>query len=67
MPLDDKILELKKLLHEYPIMKSADDFDNELEKRRKIFKEISAEVEELHNDLEHVWAGNAWKIVENKK
>ena len=64
--LDDKVKKLRELLEQYPEMENSDMFDEELEKRRKLYGEIRDEVEELRNDMERIWADNAWKNVKNK-
>lgn len=66
MSLDIKASKLKELFEQYPEMENTDDFDKELEKRRKLYKEIRDEVEELGNIMEHTWADNAWKNVKDK-
>lgn len=66
MSLDDKVKKLKELLEQYPEMANPNIFDNELEKRRKLYKEIREEIEVLGNDMEHTWADNAWEKVKNK-
>lgn len=66
MSLDSKVLKLKELFEQYPEMENTDDFDKELEKRRKLYKEIRDEVEELGNIMEYTWADNAWKNVKDK-
>ena len=53
-------------VQQFPEMKNPDEFDNELEKRRKLYKEIREEIDVLGNDMEHTWADNAWKNVINK-
>lgn len=66
MSLDEKVKKLKELLKQFPEMKNPDEFDNELEKRRKMYKEIREEIDVIGNDMEHTWADNAWKNVTNK-
>ncbi len=66
MSLDAKVSKLKELFEQYPEMETPHEFDKEIEKRRKLYKEIRDEVEELGNIMEHTWADNAWKNVKNK-
>lgn len=64
--LDDNVKKLRELLEQFPEMENPNDFDNELEKRRNVYKEIKGEVEKLGNDMEHIWAEDAWNKVKIK-
>lgn len=66
MSLDDKVSKLKELLEQFPEMKNPDDFDDEMEKRRVLYREIKDEVESLGRGMEEVWAEKAWEKVKNK-
>lgn len=67
MSLDEDVKKLRELLEQYPEMETTNDFDDELEKRRKVFRGIREEIEKLGNDMEYTWAENAWKKVKDKK
>lgn len=67
MSLGDNVKKLRELLEQFPEMASPNDFDNELEKRRKLYKEITGEVESLGNDMENIWAEDAWEKVVDKQ
>jgi hypothetical protein len=67
MSLDDNVKKLKELLEQYPEMENPNDFDGELEKRRKVYREIIEEIEKLGNDMEHTWADIAWKNIKSLK
>lgn len=63
MSLEEDVKKLRELLEQYPEMETANDFDNELEKRRKVYRKIIEEIEKLGNDMEHKWVNKAWEIV----
>lgn len=53
--LGDKVKKLRELLGQFPEMENSNDFDNEFEKRMKLYKEIRGEIEELGKGIE-IWA-----------
>lgn len=67
MSLDENVKKLRELLDQYPEMENPNDFDGELEKRMKVYREIMEEIEKLGNDMEHTWADKAWENVKDKK
>lgn len=64
--LDDKVKKLRELLGQFPEMENSNDFDNELEKRMKLYKEIRGEIEALGKGIE-IWAKteDAWGRVKD--
>lgn len=64
--LDDKVKKLRELLGQFPEMENSNDFDNEFEKRMKLYKEIRREIEALGKGIE-VWAKteDAWGRVKD--
>jgi hypothetical protein len=67
MSLYDNVKKLRELLDQYPKMENPEEFDNELEKRRKVYRDIKEEIDKLGSDMENTWTDNAWKNVKNKK
>ena len=59
MSLDEKVLKLRELLEQYPELENPDEFDDELEKRRKLYRDIRKEIEDLGNDMERICLGES--------
>ena len=64
--LYDNVKKLRELLGQFPEMENSNDFDNELEKRMKLYKEIRGEIEALGKGIE-IWAKteDAWGRVKD--
>lgn len=65
--ISDHVKKLEELLDIIPDMNNSDDFDNELQKRRKELNYIKAEYDSLHRCVEKIWVTKAWDNVKDKR